>query len=73
MEAPALTVLTRVSMDPMVHLASSRQMVVDRRTEDHYYSVCLEIHSSPARHNIQLVALDLHHVEPTDISFIKAL
>ena len=73
MEAPAPTVLTRALMVPMVRLASSRQTVVDKKIEDLSYSVCLEIHSSPARPNIQLVVLDQLHEEPTDISFIKAL
>ena len=73
MGALALTALTRVLMDPMARLASSRQTVVDKKTEDLSYSVCLEIHSSPARPNIQLVVLDQLHEEPTDISFTKAL
>lgn len=73
MEAPALTALTRVSTDPMVRLASSRQMAVDKRTEDLSYNVCSEIHSSPARLNIQLVVLDQLPEGPTDINFTKAL
>ena len=73
MEAPALTVLTRVLMDLMGRLASSRQMGVGKKTEDLYYSVCLVILSSPARPNIQLAALDQLLEGPTDINFTKAL
>ena len=73
MEAPALTVLTRVSMGPMVRLASSRQTVVDKKIEDLSYSVCLVILSSPVRPNTQLAALDQLLEGPTDINFTKAL